>query len=241
MNTLSRNKMLAASALITLLLGVIFFNLYQRGRTEEAAFTVTGTPRESHRKNLTSIAAGRPLPHQGSEPKSDVSEVVVHVAGAVRNPGVFHLKPDMRADDAIKAAGGATSIANLDAINLAAKVEDGSQLFIPERGVSGDEQGGAAASSVYAASGSKAGSSSSHGGTSGHSSKLSQPGKEFVSINGASETELQKLPGVGPAMAARIIQHRKESGKFTDPEQLMDVSGIGEKKFAKMRPFVKVN
>ena len=61
-----------------------------------------------------------------------------------------------------------------------------------------------------------------------------------MNINSATAEQLQQLPGVGPAMATKIIAHRKESGRFAEPEQLMDVSGIGEKKFAKMKPFVRV-
>jgi comEA protein len=73
-----------------------------------------------------------------------------------------------------------------------------------------------------------------------HSEKLKSPSDGQVNINTASLEDLEKLPGVGPAMAGRILEFRKVNGSFSDVEQLMDVNGIGEKKFAKMKPFVKV-
>jgi competence protein ComEA len=239
MSELPRNKILGAFAVIAVIAGVILFNLYKQGKTEEAAFTITGTPRESGRKSITP-AGGTQVSKTAATEKAALTEVTVHVAGAVKNPGVYHLKPELRADDAIKTAGGSLPTANLDAINLAAKLEDGTQLFVPIKGTLANNGIGAAASSDYAAPVTGEGVTSKHGRAAVHSNKLSHPGKEYVNINSAGESDLQKLPGVGPSMAARILQHRKESGKFAEPEQLMDVSGIGEKKFAKMRPFVKV-
>src|SRR5260370_37792381 len=99
------------------------------------------------------------------------------------------MKPETRAEDALKAAGGALQNANLDAINLAAKIDDGTQLFIPTKG----SPAGSAGSDAYAATPTKGKAGSR--GSSAHSAKLSRPGKEFVNINTASEDELQKLPG----------------------------------------------
>lgn len=74
----------------------------------------------------------------------------------------------------------------------------------------------------------------------GASAKFKNPGDGTVNLNTAGDAELQKLPGVGPAMAARIAEYRQQIGRFTDPKQLMDVKGIGEKKYAKMAPFLTV-
>ncbi len=71
-------------------------------------------------------------------------------------------------------------------------------------------------------------------------SKLKNPGDGTISINTADATELQRLPGVGPAMSERILQLRQEIGRFQSVEQLMDVPGIGEKKFARVQPFVTI-
>lgn len=183
------------------------------------------------------------------------SEVVVHVAGAVHTPGVYHLPVGARNEEALKKAGGPTAEANTDGINLAARVEDGTQLYLPTR--KQHPEGGADAptnapdtdSSPAFTAGSKAsGKAVAKGVTkaasgakgSGKSGKLSDPAQGKVNINTASVEELQRLPGIGPAMAERISEFRKQGGKFAAPEDLLQISGIGEKKFARMQPFVKV-
>ena len=75
----------------------------------------------------------------------------------------------------------------------------------------------------------------------GKSEKLRTPGEGTVNINTADADELQRLPGVGPAMSGRILDYRKQIGRFASPEQLRDVKGIGEKTYAKMESFVRVN
>ena len=181
------------------------------------------------------------------------SDVVVHVAGAVHTPGVYHLPVGARNDEAIKKAGGPTADANTDGINLAARVEDGSQLYLPTR--KQHPEGGADAptnapdaASPSAAVGKASGKAGAKGVTKaaagakagGKSGKLSDPAQGKININTASVEELQRLPGIGPAMAERISEFRKQGGKFTAPEDLLQISGIGEKKFARMQPFVKV-
>jgi competence protein ComEA len=153
---------------------------------------------------------------------------------------VYQLSPGSRANDAIRAAGGARSDAYLDAINLAARLEDGVQLYVPTR----REQpaGGAAESTAFLKTGASNPASAQvrSAGSSSRSTKLGRPGEGTVNINTAGAEELQRLPGIGPSYAARIIQFRRENGPFTSPEQLMDVSGIGEKKYEKMKPFVRL-
>ena len=188
-------------------------------------------------------------------PTPEASEVVVHVAGAVHKPGVYHLPLGARNNDAIEKAGGPTSEASLDALNLAARVEDGSQLYLPTRkqhpegGADTPIEAAIAPTSIAAHGITKAGvkggahpaaakaASAAKGGKTG---KLSSPSQGTVNINTASAEELQRIPGIGPAMAERILEFRQTSGKFTTPEDLLQISGIGEKKFAKMQPFVRV-
>lgn len=179
-----------------------------------------------------------------SEPDT-ASQVVVHVAGAVKKPGVYHLPNGARGEDALKAAGGPTANANTDAINLAARVEDGSQLYFPNR--KEQPEGGASSESISspavsmktpAQGGVKTGSRATHKG--GKPGKLTDPSQGRINLNTASAEELQRLPGVGPAMAERLLEFRKENGGFQSVEDLLQVSGIGDKKFAKMQPFVTV-
>ncbi len=170
------------------------------------------------------------------------SEIIVHVAGAVHKPGVYHLKPGSRNEDALTAAGGPLSTANSDAINLAAHIEDGTQLYLPTR--TEKPEGGAPNSTPSDTSNSKSspGSKSPRQGRNGESkpAKLSSPSQGQVNLNTAGAEELQKLPGIGPSMAERILAYRKDNGGFKSIEDLMQVSGIGEKRFEKMKLLVRL-
>lgn len=212
----------------------------------------------------SSPAGSSPVAESGtaalpSSPANTVNEIVVHVAGAVKKPGVYHLPAGSRNDDAIQKAGGPTSQANTDGINLASRIEDGSQLYLPTR--KQHPEGGADAptttadaapiSSITSPSTKAAGkpnakaaghataksTASAKGGKGG---KFTDPAQGTVNINAASAEELQRIPGIGPAMAERILDFRKTNGKFTAPEDMLQISGIGEKKFAKMQPYVRV-
>ncbi len=206
--------------------GVTGFELYHQGKSAESDIIITGTPRPAAhpaKRPATSTATGATASPIQSLPAGPVApaKVTVHVAGAVVKPGVYHFTPDSRVEDALKAAGGARPSANLDAINLAAKLEDGSQLFVPTR-LEQPSGGVSEGSNKYTAASAKTAAAARISSRSG--TKFTQPGKESVNINSAGAEQLQQLPGVGPAMSARIIQHRKESGSFTDPEQLMDMT-----------------
>ena len=170
-----------------------------------------------------------------SEPASvEAEKIVVHVAGAVKSPGVYELKPGDRNNDAIKAAGGPLKSASIDGINLAAKIEDGSQLYVPT--VKEHPEGGATDATTSTPPKSIAHAGTSHPG----SNKITDPKSGKINLNKATAEELQRLPGIGPAMAERILEYRKTSGGFKAVEELREVTGIGEKKFAKLEPFVKV-
>lgn len=173
----------------------------------------------------------------GSEPvhekKEDASSemLVVDVGGAVTEPKVVRLEEGARVDDAIQAAGGLAEDADTSSINRAMKVEDGSKVYVPKVGesVAADDSSttsGAAESSGAAGSGSSSDSSAAAGG--------------LVNINTAGVDELDTLPGVGPATAQAIIDDRTQNGSFSSIEDLMRVSGIGEKKFANMKDGITI-
>lgn len=238
----------AVIGVLAMLLGLGVYKLYDRGRALEGDLVITGrTLPTSESTNPIRPVVDAPKPSMqspssampsASKDQDKPTEVVVHVAGAVRRPGIYHLSPDSRADDALKAAGGAKPDANLDAINLAAHVEDGKQLYVPTRVE--QPQGGAPEQTAQAQPASANHHVNATGLSHSHSQKLTSPNQGTININTASAEELQRLPGVGPSYAVRIVQFRKENGPFANPDQLMDVSGIGDKKFAKMRPFVRV-
>jgi competence protein ComEA len=138
--------------------------------------------------------------------------IFVHVVGAVARPGLFTLRDGDRVVDAVAAAGGFTDAADQTQVNLARFVSDGEQLVVPVVG---------AAPPVAGAAG---------GGVSG--------GK--VNLNTADLTTLETLPRVGPAMAQRIIDWRTSKGRFSSVEDLMSVTGVGDKTFEQLKDLVTV-
>jgi competence protein ComEA len=160
-------------------------------------------------------------------------KVVFQVAGCVKAPGVYSLPYGSRVYEAINAAGGAKDNADTQSLNLAARIEDASKILVPAAGQnSASAMGMTSSVGVAGAASTKSSGSKSGGG------KLSQPGEGVVHINSAGAEELQRLPGVGPSTAQKIIDFRNQSGGFRSTEQILDVKGIGPKKWEKMRPFV---
>ncbi len=150
--------------------------------------------------------------------------IVVHVAGEVKNPGVYTLSNSARMIDAVLAAGGATARADLEVINLATPLMDSSQIYVPAKG--------AADRPVFARP---------QPGMNGVKSTQNSPGSGgVVNINRASVTELDALPGVGPSTAQAIVDYRTTNGPFGSPEDLLNVKGIGPAKFEAMRKLVGV-
>lgn len=144
--------------------------------------------------------------------------VVVHVVGQVRRPGVYSLPAGRRVADALSAAGGATALANLGAINLARPLVDGEQVRVPRPGETVTTVPVLASGSAPAATTADA----------------------LVNLNSADLTTLDGLPGVGPVLAQRILDWRTAHGSFTSVQELGEVSGIGEKILAQLAPKVTV-
>lgn len=179
-----------------------------------------------------------------AKPQSDVSvatqptSITVHVAGAVKSPGLYTFQPGARVNDALKQAGGPLDGADLEAVNLAAKLTDGTQLLILKKGqapgnASAQTYSGAAATGdmTYASAPAAASRSTS-------SRNLPAPGS--ISLNTASGAELDRLPGVGPSTAAKILAYRRENGGFTSIDELLAVKGIGPKKLQAMRRYLRL-
>lgn len=166
------------------------------------------------------LAAGDASPDDADESSaksSSAAEVYVDVDGAVVRPGVYRLKDGARVSQAIDAAGGLTAEADVTGLNRASKITDGQKVYVPTVG----EQHAAAA----------VGEAESGAGTTSGAGSLSG----LVNINTASAAELQTLSGIGPSMAQSIIDERSKNGPFASVDDLMRVSGIGEKKLAKIK------
>lgn len=161
-------------------------------------------------------------PRPSSEPIVDIvapaprggttaSTVVVHVSGAVARPGLVSLPTGARVADAVVAAGGALPDAALSSLNLAAPVVAGQHIVVPwDAGGDGADRGGGTA------------------------------GGGPVPINSADASTLVALPGIGPVLAARIVEHRERHGPFTTAEDLLGVPGIGEATLAALRDHIAV-
>lgn len=167
----------------------------------------------------------------------------VDVAGAVRRPSLYLLPPDSRVMQAILAAGGPTPEANMDAVNLAQPVTDGEKVFVPRRGAAPVSAPPGMPSAMPAASAKAAvplpvppAAKSSKAANGSGSGKMALG--EQIGLNTATVEQLERLPSVGPSMAARIIAYRQQSGGFAKIEDLTLVTGIGPKKYAKIAPFL---
>jgi len=180
------------------------------------AIAVLVTALGSH--GATTEVRASPVPTTRSSSAADSRvELYVHILGAVEHPGLFVLHDGDRALDAVAAAGGFTPTADQGQLNLARPLVDGEQIVVPEIGeappvVSGLPPPGAGAPAV--------------GGK--------------VNLNAADQAALETLPRVGPALARRILDWRDTNGRFTAIEDLMSVTGIGEKTFDGLKDLVTV-
>lgn len=160
------------------------------------------------------------------------SQVVVHVVGQVNRPGLVRLAAGARVADAVSAAGGASKHADLAALNLARPVIDGEQVYVPRPGETPPPP--PAPPGGGSAGGGSGGGGSGGGGSGGVSGSGSGP----VNLNTADLGALDSLPGVGPVLAQRILDWRTEHGRFSSIEELSEVSGIGDKLLAQLKPKV---
>jgi competence protein ComEA len=155
-----------------------------------------------------------PSPRAVSRPAPKAAKpIYVHVGGAVSAPGLYEINSGDRVADAVNRAGGPVGEADLDGLNLAAKVSDGQKILVPVKGqaVEIDAGGGGAAA-----------------------------GTSPVNLNTAAQAELESLDGVGPVLAKRIIDWRQRRGGFARVSQLNEIDGIGPKKFQVLKNQVTV-
>lgn len=163
--------------------------------------------------------------------------VRVQVSGAVLEPGIYDLPANCRVEEAIAAAGGMTESADSERVNLVRKVRDGMQIRVPVQKAartSRTQRKNAQATAGYSASSTKK-VGSTRAGTEKNNSAV-----QNVRINSAGVSELQQLPGIGPALAQRIVDTRSR-GRFASVEDLLRVPGIGKAKLAKLRDYVEVD
>lgn len=178
-----------------------------------AAVVLAGSFRTAPPPEISLPRAAATSPSSRAAPAS-LGEIVVHVAGAVHQPGVYRLVGTVRVADAIAEAGGPTADADVHLLNLAAPLRDGDRVYVPRMGETAPAAGAGAS----------------------EASEASGP----LDLNRATAAELEQLPGIGPAIAAAIVEHRDEHGPFGSVEHLLEVPGIGAAKLAALRDLVRV-
>lgn len=225
-------------AMVGAALGVLWWeSAGVQGATEQldSGRAVAVPPLESNSPNTPGEAGEPGEPGEPSKSGATASALgtggvlVVHVAGAVATPGVFLLPAGSRVFQAVETAGGALPTAELAALNLAAELSDGTQIFIPtvDQAAALGANPGTAPQPGAGARGGAAGA----GGT--------EPATP-VSLNAASAEQLEALPGLGPVLAQRIVQWRTDHGAFATVDGLQAVPGIGTKLLEGLRPLVAV-
>jgi competence protein ComEA len=155
------------------------------------------------------------------------ARIVVYVAGAVRRAGIYELPPSARAFDALRAAGGATAGADMMAVNLAQPLSDGDEVAVPPAGTRRSAHTRASAGRAHA-----------HHKKKRH--RRDDAPSSVVDLNAAGESELEDLPGIGPALAERIVAFREQTGPYGSSDDLLDVAGMTQSKLDAIAPYVSV-
>ena len=159
------------------------------------------------------------------EAETAAADIYVHVCGCVRKPGLYRLPAGSRVLAAVEAAGGFTGEADQTAWNLAAVLEDGRQVYIPDKKEAGEKAAGSWPDS----------------GAGGQEADASPSSSGKVNINTATQQELMVLPGIGESRAADIIAYREEKGSFKTTDEIRNVSGIGDGIYNKLKDQITVD
>lgn len=173
-------------------------------------------------------ASGNGETNNADEKDLKSQEIMVHVAGEVQHPGVYRLTAGSRVVDAVNMAG-PTEASALDYLNLAALLQDESQIIVYSKDDLGNQALPAGAVSGTGGSPLPERQLAGFAGSSG-----------LININTAGQAQLEELPGIGPALAQRIIDHRTKNGPFLSAEDIMVVSGIGEKRYEQLKDLITV-
>ena len=159
--------------------------------------------------------------------ETEEKNIFVHIAGCVQKEGMLELSSNSRIADAIEKAGGLTQEADLSDINLAYLLEDGMKIYIPNQNERQENN-------------EKTENTAKTENTPSMQIQDTSTKQDVININTATQEELDTLPGIGPATATKIIEYRKEKGKFNNKEEIKEVSGIGEAKYEKIKEYISI-
>ena len=216
MQNLNKKQKIILSILASIIIISIGYYVYSKDEKYEE-LEIDENIQISNENNNTNIN-NEQLENQEEENKETI---VVHVSGAVNKEGIVELEENSRIADAIEKSGGLKDDANMNEVNLAYKLEDGMKIYIPSN-KDQEMQERSNISSVV------------------ESNVTNKKANSKVNINTAPQEELDSLPGIGPSTALKIINYRKEHGKFSKIEELKNVSGIGDSKFNQLKDLITV-
>lgn len=160
----------------------------------------------------------------------------IYITGGIKNEGVYEIEENTRIIDCIEKAGGLTEKADIANINLAYLVEDGMKIYIPKKG---EENTDKIEDNKYIQS-TNNNQDTNNQNSSNAKNEINNKNKNKININTATQTELETLPGIGPSIALKIINYKKEKGKFNNIEEIKNVSGIGENKYNQIKDLIKI-
>ncbi|MDR2722041.1 MAG: helix-hairpin-helix domain-containing protein [Coriobacteriaceae bacterium] len=216
MSNVKNPVLLGMGVLVLVVVFFLFQNVSDLLHTE--TFALLGQSSESNFAIDTAL--------QTDEESSNTEEAntfFIHIGGAVQNPGMYELEEGARVQAAVEAAGGFSAEASPHTVNLARKLVDGEQIIIPTQ----------AEAEAYQ-------DATPFGGAQGTQQGSQEASSGKVNINTATMGDLVTLPGIGEATAKKILADREANGSFKTVEEIMRVSGIGEKKFANLLPYITV-
>jgi competence protein ComEA len=199
-----------------IVIGIYYLFFYNKQISEIESFYSETEEKENEEKT------------EEKEEITEIKTIVVHIMGEVENEGIVEINEGSRVSDAINAAGGLKETADISNINLAFVLEDGMKIIIPSKE---DKTVNINSNTENIITG---------GGENIISGSSSKKENSLININTATQEELETLPGIGSAIALRIITYREENGKFSSIEDIKKVSGIGDSKFSNIKDLICV-
>jgi competence ComEA-like helix-hairpin-helix protein len=205
--------MVLRCALIAAVLGVALFALWHPARRPAIDSQAAPTAEPGF---VANASGGRH--RRGPRLPAGDQELVVYIAGAVKRPGLYRLRPGARDGDAVALAGGPTAAAQPGGVNLAQRAADGDEVYVPVIGETHQPRSSQRRSRRHAAS---------------------PPPEGSTNVNEADAGELAAVPGIGRAVAARIVELRDREGNFTSLDELLDVAGMTQTRLDRARPYLR--
>ena len=188
-------------------------------------YNKVGTPSSEIEEDI--LVQNNSAESNGVSTEEEIGQIIVHITGAVKQPGIVKLEEGSRMEDAIEKAGGLTEDADISNVNLAYVLEDGIKIKIPSNlDIEGDEE-----NIITDDIGENIAQDTD---------TTTSTSEKQININKATETELETLPGIGAELASRIVEYRNQNGKFSSSEDIKNVSGIGDSKFEKLKDLICV-